>query len=133
MALAALGVGSCAESPVSNPAYGPGFSATAARPVRLELTAYDPDGRCSSPFPLTQLRAKLFTGDGKAYATPIFLTQGPDTAEFPLPPLQILSGRPGPLPCSEPAPVRRLFRDELAHGVPVLVRGALEPTANRSI
>ena len=62
--VAAVGLASCAESPPPNPAYGPGFSATSARPVRLELAAYNPDGRCSSPFPLTQVRAKLFTGEG---------------------------------------------------------------------
>jgi hypothetical protein len=44
-----------------------------------------------------------------------------------------LPGRPGPLPRSEPVPVRRLFHDELAHGVPVRVHGALAPTANQSI
>ena len=34
---------------------------------------------------------------------------------------------------SEPAPVRRLFHDELAHGVPVRIHGAIEPAANQSI
>ncbi len=81
-ALAAVGLASCAESPPPNPASGPGFSATSARPVRLDLAAYNPDGRCSSPFPLTQLRAKLFAGDGSAYLTPIFTPQGPDTGGF---------------------------------------------------
>jgi hypothetical protein len=42
-------------------------------------------------------------------------------------------GRPGPLPRTEPGPVRRLFHDELAHGVPVRIRGAIEPAANQSI
>jgi len=79
---AAVGLAACAESPPPNPAYGPGFSATSARPVRLELADYNPSGRCSSPFPLAQLRAKLFTGDGRPYQTPVFSAQGQDTGGF---------------------------------------------------
>jgi hypothetical protein len=82
VAIASLGLGSCAETAGPNPAYGPGFSPSAP-PVRLELAAYNPDGRCSSPFPLAQLRAKLFTGDGKVYLTPSFTPRGPDTAGLP--------------------------------------------------
>ena len=81
-AIAVVGLASCAESPPPNPAFAPGFSETAVRPVRLELTAYNPDGRCSSPFPLTQLRAKLFAGDGSAYLTPVFTSGGADTSGF---------------------------------------------------
>ena len=89
-ALAALGLASCAETPPVNPAYGPGFAATSARPVRLELADYNPGGRCSSPFPLTQLRAKLFTADGNAYLTPVFTLQGQDTGGFaPLSPADL--------------------------------------------
>ncbi|HEY4393002.1 MAG TPA: hypothetical protein VGP64_03020 [Polyangia bacterium] len=43
------------------------------------------------------------------------------------------SGRAGPLPRATPAPARRLFSDELAHGVPIRVQGALEPAANQAI
>ena len=50
--------------------------------MRLELSAYNPDGWCSSPFPLTQLRAKLFTGDGNAYLTPVFTAGVADTSGF---------------------------------------------------
>ena len=93
--IAAVGLASCAESPPPNPAYGPGFAATSARPVRLELADYNPDGHCSSPFPLTHLRAKLFTGDGNAFLTPVFTSQGPDTGGFaPLSPSD-LSGSIG--------------------------------------
>ena len=40
------------------------------------------------------------------------------------------SGRAGPLPRGTPASARRLFSDELAHGVPIRVHG---PTASQSI
>jgi hypothetical protein len=89
-AIAVVGLASCAGAPPPNPAYGPGFAAASARPVRLELAGYNPDGRCSSPFPLTQLRAKLFTGDGNAYQTPVFTSGVADTSGFgPLNPSEL--------------------------------------------
>jgi hypothetical protein len=42
-------------------------------------------------------------------------------------------GRNGPVPRSNPGDVRELFRDELAHGLPVQVHGAVDRTTNKSI
>jgi hypothetical protein len=79
----------CAETPAVKAPVAPLASPSA----RLELEAVVLDRGCSSPYPISELRAKVIAGDGKAYATPIFTPNGLDTGGLsPLEPSE-LSGK----------------------------------------
>ena len=80
LAVTPLCLAACAEAPAppsGSPAQG--FSPAAARAARLDLTAINGGASSSSPYPLSQLAARLTTADGHVYATPIFTPQGPET------------------------------------------------------
>jgi hypothetical protein len=80
----------CAETPAETPAPRDPFAVVAGHPARLELEPVSVDPRCSSPYPISQLRAKFTAGDGKVYATPIFTPNGLDTAGLaPLNPAEL--------------------------------------------
>jgi hypothetical protein len=75
MAGFALWMAACAEAPTVKPPN----RVVAGHPARIELEAVSLEPRCSSPYPISQLRVKLTADDGQAYATPIFTPNGPNT------------------------------------------------------